>query len=174
MSFQKILVAVERPPLASDVFAQALELAQKQGSNLMVFHCINAKPTDREISPVPGIGTSLELHVTELPSFPQVWQERLQKEIEQVQPWLQQYQQQASVQGVPAEITHEVGEPGAQICELARAWQADLIIVGRRGRTGLEEILLGSVSNYVVHHAPCSVLVIQGILSPATNTSDSV
>ncbi|RMG10302.1 MAG: universal stress protein, partial [Cyanobacteria bacterium J055] len=37
-----------------------------------------------------------------------------------------------------------------------------LIIVGRRGRQGIEEAVLGSVSNYVVHHAPCSVLAIQG------------
>ncbi len=38
---------------------------------------------------------------------------------------------------------------------------ADLIVLGRRGRTGLAEALLGSVSNYVLHHAPCSVLVVQ-------------
>lgn len=47
------------------------------------------------------------------------------------------------------------------ICELARNWNADLIILGRRGRTGLSELLLGSVSNYVLHHAPCSVLTVQ-------------
>jgi phage terminase large subunit GpA-like protein len=33
-------------------------------------------------------------------------------------------------------------------------------MVGHRGRTGLSEFLLGSVSNYVMHHAPCSVLVV--------------
>ncbi|MGC1393382.1 MAG: universal stress protein [Coleofasciculaceae cyanobacterium] len=38
-----------------------------------------------------------------------------------------------------------------------------MVVVGRRGRTGLAEAFLGSVSNYVVHHAPCSVLVIQEV-----------
>ncbi|NEO28803.1 MAG: universal stress protein, partial [Kamptonema sp. SIO4C4] len=35
------------------------------------------------------------------------------------------------------------------------------VIIGRRGRVGLSEILLGSVSNYVLHHAPCAVMVVQ-------------
>ena len=47
------------------------------------------------------------------------------------------------------------------ICNAAISWQADLIIMGRRGRTGLSELFLGSVSNYVLHHAPCAVLVVQ-------------
>jgi hypothetical protein len=34
--------------------------------------------------------------------------------------------------------------------------------MGRRGRTGISELLLGSVSNYVTHHATCSVLIVQG------------
>jgi len=37
-----------------------------------------------------------------------------------------------------------------------------VIMIGRHGRTGLAEFFLGSVSNYVMHHAPCSVLTIQG------------
>ncbi|MFM7578374.1 MAG: universal stress protein, partial [Microcystaceae cyanobacterium] len=36
----------------------------------------------------------------------------------------------------------------------------DVIVVGHRGRWGLSEILLGSVSNYVFHHAHCPVLVV--------------
>ncbi|MEO0350033.1 MAG: universal stress protein, partial [Cyanobacteria bacterium P01_A01_bin.15] len=45
-------------------------------------------------------------------------------------------------------------------------WNADLIMMGRRGRSGFSELLLGSVSNYVMHHAPCSVLTVQGVLQP--------
>ncbi|WP_390691905.1 universal stress protein [Aetokthonos hydrillicola] len=69
---------------------------------------------------------------------------------------------QADEAGVTVEIEQCSGTPGKTICDVARTWNADLIIVGRRGYSGMREIFLGSVSNYVLHHAPCSVLSIQG------------
>jgi len=62
--------------------------------------------------------------------------------------------------GISAAFTQAVGSPGPAICELARTWSTDLILVGSHGRKGLSEMLLGSVSNYVVHHATCSVMVV--------------
>lgn len=53
------------------------------------------------------------------------------------------------------------GSPERSICEIAQTWEADLIIVGSRGLTGIKEMFLGSVSNYVTHHAPCSVLIVR-------------
>jgi nucleotide-binding universal stress UspA family protein len=50
---------------------------------------------------------------------------------------------------------------------VARTWNADLIVIGRRGLRGLAEMFLGSVSNHVIHHAHCSVLVVQGIATQA-------
>ena len=52
------------------------------------------------------------------------------------------------------------GAPDQQIIEKAKEWEADLIVVGSHGR-GFWGRLLGSVSNGVVHHAPCSVLVVR-------------
>jgi nucleotide-binding universal stress UspA family protein len=52
------------------------------------------------------------------------------------------------------------GNPDEQIVELAREWGADLIVVGSHGR-GFWGRLIGSVSDAVVHHAPCSVLVVR-------------
>ena len=79
------------------------------------------------------------------------------------QAWLENCQQQAIAEKIPTEIQcfPTMGNPGVQICELAHDWNADLVVVGRKGRTGITEALLGSVSNHVVHHAPCSVFVIQ-------------
>lgn len=59
-------------------------------------------------------------------------------------------------------ITTEVlkGSPEQEIVELAKQWQADLIVVGSHGR-GFWGRLLGSVSDGVVHHSPCSVLVVR-------------
>ena len=58
------------------------------------------------------------------------------------------------------------------ICDIASAWNADLIVMGRHGRLGLEELLMGSVSNYVTHHAHCAVLVL-GLPSDSREVGDS-
>lgn len=52
------------------------------------------------------------------------------------------------------------GAPDQQIIEAAKEWKADIIVVGSHGR-GFWGRLLGSVSNGVVHHAECSVLVVR-------------
>ncbi|MGA7934086.1 MAG: universal stress protein, partial [Kovacikia sp.] len=76
---------------------------------------------------------------------------------------LQSYTEKATAAGVPTEFTQNAGNPGRKICDMVQTWGADLIILGRRGRSGLNELLLGSVSNYVLHHATCSVLTVQGL-----------
>lgn len=52
-----------------------------------------------------------------------------------------------------------VGDAGTAICDAAEAERADVIVMGSRGRGGLRRAVLGSVSDHVVRHAPCSVLV---------------
>ncbi len=51
------------------------------------------------------------------------------------------------------------GDPGPALCRLAAEVGASALIVGSRGRGGLKRALLGSVSDYVVRNAPCSVIV---------------
>jgi nucleotide-binding universal stress UspA family protein len=53
------------------------------------------------------------------------------------------------------------GSPDSRIVEAAEEFKADLIIVGSHGYNRWERLLLGSVSDSVVHHAPCSVLVVR-------------
>lgn len=53
------------------------------------------------------------------------------------------------------------GSPESRIVETAEEIKADLIIVGSHGYGSWERLLLGSVSDSVVHHAPCSVLVVR-------------
>jgi nucleotide-binding universal stress UspA family protein len=45
------------------------------------------------------------------------------------------------------------------VCELAQEVHAEAIVVGSRGRGGIKRAFLGSVSDYVVRNAPCSVVV---------------
>lgn len=60
-------------------------------------------------------------------------------------------------------VTSEVlfGSPESRIVETAEEIGADLIVVGSHGYSRWERLLLGSVSQSVVHHAPCSVLVVR-------------
>lgn len=52
-----------------------------------------------------------------------------------------------------------LGAPARVIVDEAREWNADLIIVGSHGRGFWGRLTLGSVSDAIVHHAPCSVLI---------------
>lgn len=54
-----------------------------------------------------------------------------------------------------------IGSPESRIVEKAEEMGADLIVVGSHGYNRWERLLLGSVSDSVVHHAPCSVLVVR-------------
>ena len=53
------------------------------------------------------------------------------------------------------------GSPERTIVDEAENWGADLIVVGSHGYGFWERMFLGSVSNGVVHHAPCSVLIVR-------------
>jgi nucleotide-binding universal stress UspA family protein len=60
------------------------------------------------------------------------------------------------------------GHEAEEILKAAKRTRADLVMVGSRGLTGLRRFLLGSVSNKVVRHAPCSVVVVRKVLQPKT------
>jgi nucleotide-binding universal stress UspA family protein len=53
------------------------------------------------------------------------------------------------------------GKPAESIIDAATMWDADLIVMGSHGRGFWGRLTLGSVSDAVVHHAPCSVLIVK-------------
>jgi nucleotide-binding universal stress UspA family protein len=53
------------------------------------------------------------------------------------------------------------GDPRTALVQAAKEENADLIVVGSHGRTGIAKLLMGSVASHVVTHAPCSVLVVK-------------
>ena len=63
--------------------------------------------------------------------------------------------------GVAYDARREVGSPAEHIVGVAEAERADLIVLGSRGLSGVKSLLLGSVSDRVVHHAHCPVLVVR-------------
>jgi nucleotide-binding universal stress UspA family protein len=54
-----------------------------------------------------------------------------------------------------------IGQPGPELCRLAAEESADLLVFGSHGRGVVKRVLLGSVSDYLVHHSPCPVLVMR-------------
>lgn len=60
--------------------------------------------------------------------------------------------------GLAVELRLQAGSPGPVICEEARGF--DLVVVGAGTRSQLGELVVGSTSAYVTHHAPCAVLML--------------
>jgi nucleotide-binding universal stress UspA family protein len=54
-----------------------------------------------------------------------------------------------------------MGRPERTLVRVAERDEVDLVVVGHRGIGGVTRVLLGSVSEHVAHHAPCSVLVVR-------------
>jgi nucleotide-binding universal stress UspA family protein len=155
--FNKILVALDRSEMGQQVFAQALALAKLTGASLMLQHVLSA---EEEGSPYLPVLASFDYYpAVTSPSFDYYQKEWDAFKNEGIK-MLQSLCAEANTAGVNAEFAQSLGSPGRLICQLAFSWNADLIVLGRRGRSGLAEMFLGSVSNYVLHHAPCSVQVV--------------
>jgi nucleotide-binding universal stress UspA family protein len=67
---------------------------------------------------------------------------------------------------VPCESVVREGQAADVLLEEAKS--ASLVVVGNRGRGGFKSLLLGSVSQQIVHHAHCPVLVVRSSSAPAT------
>ena len=68
---------------------------------------------------------------------------------------------QAEAEGVQAETFVGEAEAFEAITNLAKEQNADMIVIGSHGRTGLRRLLMGSVAEKVIGYAPCPVLVVK-------------
>jgi nucleotide-binding universal stress UspA family protein len=150
--FEKILVAIDHTEFSHCIFEQSLMLAKLHQSELMLVHVLT--PSE---SFYPAGNSYLGLPAPPLTEYLQQLQEWEQQGIAK----LQAFTTEAIAAGVKTGFKQTVGNPGKSICEVAKDWNASLIIIGRRGLSGLSEMFIGSQSNYVLHHAPCNVLAIQ-------------
>ncbi len=66
-----------------------------------------------------------------------------------------------AAQHVPTDSVVRTGPPATEIVELAKSIPADVIVISTHGRTGLSHVVLGSVAEHVIRHAPCPVLVVR-------------
>jgi nucleotide-binding universal stress UspA family protein len=67
--------------------------------------------------------------------------------------------------GVAADGDVRAGEPAAVIADVARAFGADLIVVGHRKRTALERWWSGASGGYIIDRVPCSVLIARDLIT---------
>jgi nucleotide-binding universal stress UspA family protein len=167
--FHKILVAMDRSAIGQQVFDEALSLAKATGASLLLLHVLSAEEEGSPDTAMPSpsiLSYSQDVYDELVTNYQKRWKAFEEEGLE----LLRARTSQATTAGVSAEFTQLQGSPSREICNLATTWQADLIVMGRRGRSGLSELFLGSVSNDIFHHAPCSVLTVQSPISKKTQS----
>jgi nucleotide-binding universal stress UspA family protein len=158
--FKRILVALDDDPaMTSHVMAEAMAIAQVSPASLNLLHVLfplQGGLPDPMYMTLDGMFSTVNTEA--FSAYVSQWQDQERHNLE----LLNDYATQARQGGIPATANLMIGEPNRKICEVAQEWAADLVVIGRRGRQGIGEFLLGSVSSYVMHHAPCAVLTVQG------------
>jgi len=140
MPAQHILVPIDFSPNAEHAFDYALTLAHTLQARLTLVHVIDPLPVGSiEIMPFTYLH-DLEAKITDL---------------------MTTYRDRVTAAGLQNDYVIVHGVPFQRIIETARTAHVDLIILGTHGRTGLSHVLLGSVAERVVQHAPCPVLVVR-------------
>ncbi|MGI0491861.1 universal stress protein [Alkalinema pantanalense CENA528] len=165
--FNKLLVALDHSPMADRVMAKAMAIGQANQAELLLLHVLSGEEEDsplpippgaEEIYWAPGTGFNLD-----------IWRKQWETYEQECLDQLHQRSALAQTAGIATQVKQIAGSPGRSICHQAKVWGADLIVIGHRGRLGLQELILGSVSNYILHHAPCAVLTVKTALDEDSN-----
>lgn len=153
----QILVALDHSPMSPLVFREALDFAKALKADMKLIHVLSrgsAGSPNIPTMPIMDYYPAYDAAAMEL--FDNAWKAYEQKGLEM----LQNYVREAQSVDVIADSQQLEGSPGPLICEQAQVLNAKMIVLGRRGHSGLSELFLGSVSNYALHHAPCAVHIL--------------
>jgi nucleotide-binding universal stress UspA family protein len=142
---RRILLATDGSEESELAALRAVDLAERTDSELHLVH----------VGVVPSF----------LKSYPGVlgYERKLYKELEEVSRELLRKQSwRVKVAGGTVAGTHlRMGEVDLEIVALAKELGADLIVMGCRGHRGIRRAIEGSISDAVIRHAPCPVLVVR-------------
>ena len=142
MTFSKIIIAVEKPPLAFKVAQTGFSLAKSLQARVHLIHVVDPALTVG----YPDVGI-----------LPSQALELLKQEAHELSAQLiQMYGQNVNTFYFILE-----GRPAKEILLTAKDEQADIIVMGTHGKSPLKQILLGSVAEEVLRHAPCPVLLVR-------------
>jgi nucleotide-binding universal stress UspA family protein len=137
MPFKRILTAVDFSRNSLEAFRVAAEMASVHSAALHLLHVIEALPSG------PGEATM----------------EFVQKANEAVEQLVKSSQLALEKVTFTTEVTS--GRAFDEIVNRARDWRADLIVLGTKGTTSLEEIFLGGTAEHVIKESPCSVVIVR-------------
>ena len=138
-----ILVPVDFSEYADSVIEWAAHLAEEHGSRLLLLHAYHLPV---EFQQVEGAYLPADF-----------WNSVKDESKKQ----LAVYGEQLRARGLDVEELTREGYPATVIEEAAEQLEADLIVIGSRGRSGLKHLLLGSIAERVVQKAPCPVLTVK-------------
>lgn len=134
---KRILVAMDKSKYSEKAFEQAISIAKICKSTLFVVSVFDPYPEVKEI---------VLTHEA--------------RGLKGTQKFLEEIKDRAEKENIPCETIMHVGaQPYEFIIQEAKDKNVDLIVMGTHGRTGLEKVLIGSVAERVVGHAPCAVMV---------------
>jgi len=141
MSFTRILCAVDFSPDSVAAFRVAVDLTGLHTASLHLLHVIEAEPG----AEFPGQDTS-DLMIRIMAQANAAMEKLV-----------------ASGPSPASSLTSEIvtGSGFAEIVDRARAWKADLIVLGAKGTASLERLVVGSTAERVTRDAACSVLVVR-------------
>ena len=140
---RKILVPIDFSDCSRKALHYALPFAREFGAQIVLLHVVQAAyDYGGEFGPVV------------FPELESEWRARSETE-------LRELARKELGEEIESQVVVRAGQPSAEIVEVARALETDLIIISTHGRTGLKHVLLGSQAENVVRHAPCPVLTVR-------------
>ena len=147
----KILIATDGSTFSQQALAKACELAE--GWDDVSFRIISIYEPQ-----VPMAAESFAISAEYYQQLDDLAKQRAEATAQKSVDFIKTHLPSAST-----EITSrvELGIPAQVIVEAAESWDADLVVVGSHGYGFWGRLALGSVSDAVVHHSPCSVLVVR-------------
>lgn len=154
----KILVAIDESYASQCAFEAALRLAKALDAELLLVHILDVFSSDSPGHVLEVV--DLCLSARDEQRLKDNYEAKMTELIGRYDALLKEKEEEAKAAGVIAQYVQPHGRPGPSICKAAEEHNIDLVVVGNRDRSTLTELVPGSVSNYVVHHAPCSVTIV--------------
>ncbi|HEY5647978.1 MAG TPA: universal stress protein [Nitrospiria bacterium] len=159
VAFKTILVATDLSRYSDEALEYAVEMARVQKGRILLVHVFEPPFLGQA-----GIDFSMGPEVHQ-------WFQGLRKEVEGK---LGEQAKDLRKKGLEIEPFVREGIPYSEILKAAEEADADLIILGTHGRTGLGHMLLGSVAERVVRRALCPVLTVRPKEIPAEKETETV